>query len=109
MSTMAATPAAGEILPENDNQEDSGGESFEDDDDDDDEGSEMDEEEKERMATIVGVREDIADMERTLAENLAKRAVASNMIIKARLDATIRNLKNEIQLKKSSIGEGEGE
>ena len=31
------------------------------------------------------------------------------MIIKARLDATIRNLKNEIQLKKSSIGEGEGE
>lgn len=109
MSAMAATPAAGEILPENDNQEDSGGESFEDDDDDDDEGSEMDEEEKERMATIVGVREDIADMERTLAENLAKRAVASNMIIKARLDATIRNLKNEIQLKKSSIGEGEGE
>ncbi|KAK0103242.1 hypothetical protein ONS95_005276 [Cadophora gregata] len=111
MSTVAATPATGDILPgaDTENQEDSGGESFEDDDDDDDEGSEMDDEEKERMANMAGVREDIAEMERTLAENLAKRAVASNHIIKARLDSTIRNLKNEIQLKKSSIGEGEGE
>ncbi|KAH9212040.1 TAFII55 protein conserved region-domain-containing protein [Leptodontidium sp. 2 PMI_412] len=107
MSTVAATPAAGDILPEA--QEDSGDESVEDDDDDDDDASEIDEEEKEKLAAIQGAREDILEMEKTLAEQQAKLATTSNPILKKRLDATIRNLKQEIQLKKSSIGEGEGE
>ncbi|KAH7354651.1 TAFII55 protein conserved region-domain-containing protein [Rhexocercosporidium sp. MPI-PUGE-AT-0058] len=107
MSTVAATPSAGDTLLEP--REDSGDESVEDDDDDDDEVSEIDEEEKEKLAAIQGAKEDILEMEKTLADQQARLAVTGNPILKKRLDATIRNLKQEIQLKKSSIGEGEGE
>jgi len=108
MSTAEATPsqangAAGTPI------EDSGDESPEDDgdDDDEDEEEEIDEEEKARLAQIEGTREDIADLEKQIANVQAQWTAQSNQLLRRRLEDNLRKLKQELQLKKSSIGEGE--
>jgi transcription initiation factor TFIID subunit 7 len=108
MSTAEATPsqangAAGTPI------EDSGDESPENDgdDDDEDEEEEIDEEEKARLAQIEGTREDIADLEKQIANVQAQWTAQSNQLLRRRLEDNLRKLKQELQLKKSSIGEGE--
>ncbi|CZT45777.1 related to transcription initiation factor TFIID subunit [Rhynchosporium secalis] len=110
MSNMPPTPSlSNALLPET--REDTADESVEDDDDDDDddEDSEIDDEEKEKLAAIKGAKEDIAEMENKLQDALVNLASAQAPMMKKRLEASVRNLKQEIQLKKSAIGEGEGE
>lgn len=110
MSTTAATPLpSGEnagLVPE---EEDSGDESIEGDDDDgDDDEEEMDEEEKARLVEIDGIKEDIADLEKKIENAQAQIATQQNPILKRRLEDNARKLKAELQIKKSSIGEGDG-
>ncbi|KAG9237254.1 TAFII55 protein conserved region-domain-containing protein [Amylocarpus encephaloides] len=111
MSTAGTLPLAnGEVseTPATIQAEDSGDESIEDDDGDDgdDDGDEeLDEDEKARLAHLEAVREDIADMEKKLANTHAQMATTASHILRRRLEETARNLKAELQLKKSSIGE----
>lgn len=110
MSTTAATPLpSGEnVAPVPEEEEDSGDESIEgDDDDDDDDEEEMDEEEKARLLEIDGVKEDIADLEKKIENAQAQIATQQNPILKRRLEDNARKLKAELQIKKSSIGEGD--
>ncbi|CAI4216751.1 unnamed protein product [Parascedosporium putredinis] len=82
-----------------------GEESAEDDDDDDDD--DLDEEEQTRMDEVKGVRAIIADLQTQLKEkeeSLKLPHVANSVILTRRVEATIRDLKSEIQLKMSSIG-----
>ncbi|PKS10569.1 hypothetical protein jhhlp_002323 [Lomentospora prolificans] len=79
-------------------------ESAEDDDDDDDD---LDEEEQTRMDEVKGVRAIIADLQAQLKEkeeSLKLPHVANSIILRRRVETTIRDLKSEIQLKMSSIG-----
>lgn len=104
---VAGTPSVAPIVEA---EEDSGDESFDDDDGDEDEAaapSEIDEEEKARLTAIQGVREDIAELEGKIQDNQAKLATQTNALLRARLEEGIRKLKQEVQLKKSSIGEDE--
>ncbi|KAI9052762.1 hypothetical protein LZ554_003035 [Drepanopeziza brunnea f. sp. 'monogermtubi'] len=103
------TPSMSINMPPEEEQEeaDSGDDSVED--DDDDESSEIDAEERNRLNQIQGMKEDIAEMERELVAQEAKLVATSNLILKKRIEDQIRKLKTELQLKKSSIGEGEGE
>ncbi|TAQ87385.1 hypothetical protein B7494_g4284 [Chlorociboria aeruginascens] len=113
----AATPVTNEPTPsmlnggtpaETEQEEDSGDESIEGDDGGDADGDgDIDEDEKARQAELRTKREDIADMERALATVQAQLAVQANPILRRRLDESIRKIKAELQLKKSSIGEGE--
>ncbi|PBP26274.1 transcription initiation factor tfiid 55 kd subunit [Diplocarpon rosae] len=97
-STIDATPSG--AIPSGD----SGDDSLE---DSSDEGSEIDEEERARLKAIQGIREDIADMEKELLSQNAKLVATTNGILVKRIEDQMRKLKSEIQLKKSSIGEGE--
>ncbi|KAF4626367.1 hypothetical protein G7Y89_g11793 [Cudoniella acicularis] len=104
-TTTGETPAA-TMAPE----EDSGDESMEgedDDDDEDDEAGEIDEDEKARIAQLQGLREDIAELEKQIQSVQAQQAAQANPILKKRLDENVRKLKAELQLKKSSLGEGD--
>jgi transcription initiation factor TFIID subunit 7 len=77
-----------------------------DDDDDDDDDDDIDDDEQARLDEIRGVKEDIADLKRQLEiqerELVAKQG---NLILRNRVESTIRSLKAELQLKLSSIGE----
>ncbi|KAE9373005.1 hypothetical protein N431DRAFT_482155 [Stipitochalara longipes BDJ] len=89
-------------------EEDSGDESVEgDEEDDEDDEDEIDEEEKARLAQIEGTREDIADLEKQISNVQTQLTAQSNPILRKRLEDNMRKLKQELQLKKSSIGEGE--
>ena len=105
----AATPSQANGGASTQVEEDSGDESVEGDeeDDDDEEEDEIDEEEKARLAQIEGTREDIADLEKQIANVQTQLAANMNLILRKRLDDNMRKLKQELQLKKSSIGEGE--
>jgi transcription initiation factor TFIID subunit 7 len=111
ISTSAATPSM-PIVTEGE-EVDSGDESIDDDDDDDDEddedegAEEISEEERARLALIQGTKEDIAELERAIAEQQAKLSTTPNAILRNRVEQTIRNMKQDLQLKKSSIGEGD--
>jgi transcription initiation factor TFIID subunit 7 len=106
-SEAAETPS---ILPAAETEEDSGDDSFDDDDGDDDKDmapAEVSEEEKARLAKLQGAREDIAELEEKIRKTEATLATVPNAILQMRLKADIRKLQQEIQLKKSSIGEDE--
>jgi len=108
VSLHSATPLDAETLvEEEDEDEDSGDESVEEDDDEDDDRGieEVDEEERARQAEIAGLREDVADMERQIASEQAKLAITTNAILKRRVEELIRKLKQEVQLKKTKLGE----
>jgi transcription initiation factor TFIID subunit 7 len=101
------TPMVEEVVE--DEEDDSGDESLDDDDGDDENPAttEADNGEKARMAHIQSVKEDIADLERKIEESHRQLASANSNIIKGRLEGKIRNMKAELQLKISSLGEGE--
>lgn len=106
-SEAAETPS---ILPAAETEEDSGDDSFDDDDGNDDVAmapSEVNEEEKARLAKLQGAREDIAELEEKLRKNEERLAIEKNAILQQRIKADIRRLQQEVQLKKSSIGEDE--
>ncbi len=106
--SVPATPMANGDTPAV--EEDSGDESIEDDDGEEDGAGavdEIDEEEKARLAQIQGTMEDIADLEKQIANVQAQLATQGNPILKRRLEDNSRKLKQELQLKKSSIGEGD--
>jgi transcription initiation factor TFIID subunit 7 len=110
MSTLGATPSLANGAGNTPMEEfDSGDESIEDGDDEDEEEGEdgIDEEEKARLAQLQGTREDISDLERQIANVQAQLAVQGNQLLRRRLEDTTKKLKQELQLKKSSIGEGE--
>ncbi|CAL3966231.1 hypothetical protein PZA11_002949 [Diplocarpon coronariae] len=98
LSNIVATPSG--AIPSGD----SGDDSLE---DSGDEGSEIDEEERARLNAMQGIREDIADMEKELLVANAKLAATTNIILQKRIEDQMRKLRMEVQLKKSSIGEGE--
>jgi transcription initiation factor TFIID subunit 7 len=112
VSTTDATPmvAAETPVAEAGGEEDSGDESIEGDDDDEEETggmAEVDEDQKARQMERQGVLEEIADLERslaTLAQNLANQF---NPILKRRLEESIRKTQTELNLKKSSIEDGD--
>lgn len=107
-STLAATP-----MPNGEGSHmgevDSGDESVEDgDDDESEEESEPDEEEKARQAKIQDTKEAISELESQIAHAQAQSATQQiGGILRKRTDDRIMKLKQELQLKKSSIGEGE--
>ena len=85
--------------------------SDEDEDEDEDEES-VDDEDNTRLDEVKGVRAMIADLKAQLKakeEDLKKPTVAGSVILRKRVEDTIRTLKSEIQLKMSSIGEDEEE
>lgn len=81
-------------------------------DEDEDEDEDMDDDDHTRMDEVKGVRAMIADLKAQLKakeEDLKKPTVAQSVILRKRVEDTIRTLKSEIQLKMSSIGEEEEE
>jgi transcription initiation factor TFIID subunit 7 len=90
---------------------DSGDDSFDGDEEDEDEvgAVEVDENERARLAEIQGMKEDIAELEVKIADMQRQLASQVNPILKKRLEDNIRKLKAELQVKKSSIGEGDDE
>ena len=105
MTATEATPAqVQETVEESE-------ESVEDEDEDEDD-EDMDEDDHTRMDEVKGVRAMIADLKAQLKskeEDLKKPNVAGSVILRKRVEDTIRTLKSEIQLKMSSIGEEEEE
>jgi transcription initiation factor TFIID subunit 7 len=79
------------------------------DDDEEDEDDDMDEDEQARLDEIRGVREDIADLRKQLKELEAKLPTMPSLILRKRIDERVRLLKRELQLKLTSIGEGDEE
>ncbi|CZR65906.1 related to transcription initiation factor TFIID subunit [Phialocephala subalpina] len=104
---VAETPLA---LPAAEPEEDSGDESFDDEDDGEEAAvvpAELDEEQKQEQARIDGIREDIAELKRALWSNEQNLSRSTNALIRKRLEDTVRTQKRELNLKMSSIGEGE--
>ncbi|KAF8849507.1 hypothetical protein BDZ45DRAFT_663077 [Acephala macrosclerotiorum] len=104
---VAETPSA---APAAEPEEDSGDESFDDEGDGEEAAvvpAELDEEQKQEQARIDGIREDIADLKRVLWQNEQSLSRSTNVLIRNRLEDTIRAQKRELNLKMSSIGEGE--
>ncbi len=101
----ASTPAGEPSIAE----EDSGDESYDSEDGEDDDGrvEEIDPEEQARLAQIQGTKEDIAQLEQSYAQVKANLATTTNILLKRRLEDNLKKLTNEIQLKKTSIGEGD--
>jgi transcription initiation factor TFIID subunit 7 len=120
ISAVAATPSmlnggetsiVEEAVEEVDEEEDSGDESLEEDDGDDENGVtvEADENEKARLAHIESTKEDIADLEKQIAAANEKLGSMQMPILRKRLEDNIRKMRAELQLKISSLGEGEGD
>ncbi len=64
----------------------------------------MDEEQQAAAEQARAIREDIRDLEKTLAELTARRNGSTNNIIKKRLSSSIEKVQSELRLKKASIG-----
>jgi transcription initiation factor TFIID subunit 7 len=108
MSTLGATPSLANGAGSTPMEDfDSGDESIEDGDDEDEaeEEDEIDEDEKARLAQVQGTREVIAELESKISNSQAQLAVQGNLLLRRRLEDGIRKLKQELQLKKSSVGE----
>lgn len=107
----AATPMSNALNGETpaNAEEDSGDESAEDEDADDegDSESEVDEEKRAKNAQQQGMREDIRELGLQIENVQAQLAAQTNMLLKKRLEDSVRKLKAELQLKKSSLGEGD--
>jgi transcription initiation factor TFIID subunit 7 len=106
MSTAGATPSMANGIGDTPVDEfDSGDESIEDgDDDDEDEGEEeIDEEERARFAKLEGAKEDIADLEKQIANVQTQLSLTGNPILRKRLEESSRKLKQELFLKQSSM------
>ncbi|KAK1776145.1 TAFII55 protein conserved region-domain-containing protein [Copromyces sp. CBS 386.78] len=76
-----------------------------DEDDDDDEGDMDDDGDEERHDEVAGVKAEIATLRKQLASYEEQLSKATSIIMKKRLEGSIKNIKSEIKLKQSSIGE----
>lgn len=95
MTAQAGTPAA--ALQESIENDD---ESEEDDDDDDD----LDEDQRAQRDEVQGVRDIIKDLEAQLKLRMKDLGKIGNKILATRVENQIKQLRSEIELKKSSIG-----
>ncbi len=106
MSASVSTPA-GQFMEESQG-EDSGDESG-DDGEGGEGGSEADEAAKAEEERVRMVKEDIDDMESSLKHALNQLPTTTNQLLRKRLEANIRKTREDIEEKKKTIGEGEGE
>ncbi|KAJ6445901.1 transcription initiation factor TFIID subunit 7 [Purpureocillium lavendulum] len=100
MTTQVETPAAGlhESIENDESEED------DDDDDDDEDDDDLDEDQRAQRDEEQGVRDIINDMTKQLARRKEDLSKTANKILRSRLENQIKQLKSEIELKKSSIG-----
>jgi len=106
LTANTGTPAAQteESGAEGEGAEEESDEDEEEGDDDDDVGDEGDGDE-DRHDEVAGVRLEIANLRKQLAQYEQQLATSFQPIMKKRLENSIRNIKSEINLKRSSIGE----
>ncbi|KAK1837236.1 transcription initiation factor TFIID subunit 7 [Podospora conica] len=98
------TPAGQTEESDGDGEDESGDE--DDDEDGDEEGEDgSDGGDEERHDEVAGVRAEIATLKKKLAEYEAGLEGAKSFIIKKRIEGSIKNIKAEILLKQSAIGE----
>lgn len=76
-----------------------------DEDEDDDEDGMEDDGDEERHDEVAGVKAEIAALRKQLTSYEEQLKKATSMIVKKRVEASIKNIKSEIKLKQSSIGE----
>lgn len=81
------------------------GESIGEYDDDDDSDDDISPEEREHRDLVRGVREDVKEMEKAIAELRLQIAAQSNFILKKRLQGRIKSLEEDRRLRLASIGE----
>ncbi|KUI62087.1 Transcription initiation factor TFIID subunit 7 [Cytospora mali] len=74
-------------------------------DDDDDSDDDLSPEEREHRDLVRGVREDVKDMEKAIAELKLQIAAQSNHILKKRLQGRVKSLEEDRRLRLASIGE----
>ena len=74
-------------------------------DDDDDSDDDLTPEEREHRDLVRGVREDVKEMEKAIAELKLQIAAQSNFILKKRLQGRIKSLEEDRRLRLASIGE----
>ena len=96
-SSEVDTPAAGTTSKDETEEE----ESEEDDED------EVDEEELEQRADLQRQREEIADLESAIKDQVAELDRVQSGMLKNKIQNKIQSLKADLELKKSAIGEGE--
>ncbi|KAL2126798.1 hypothetical protein VTI74DRAFT_221 [Chaetomium olivicolor] len=96
----AGTPVA---QPEEEEAEEEESDEDEEDDDEEGDGDEGDEDEDRH----AGVRNEIAALKKQLKQYEEQLAASQQPIMRKRLESNIRNLKSEIQLRQSAIGEVE--
>ncbi|KAK3945352.1 transcription initiation factor TFIID subunit 7 [Diplogelasinospora grovesii] len=113
-ATQTGTPAAQQTEEEEGGgggagaEEDESGDE-EEDDDEEEEGEEGadDGDDEDRHDEVAGVRIEIANLKKQLASYEAQYAEMTMAIMKKRIENSIKNIKSEIKLKQSSIGEVE--
>ena len=76
---------------------------------DGDDEEDMDEEALERRREIQEQREFITELEGLIAQETAKYEMQTNKILKQKIGRSVQQLKQDLALKKASIGETEGE
>ena len=96
-SSEAETPAAGTTSKDESEEE----ESEEDDED------EVDEEELEQRADVQRQREEIADLESAIRDQIAELDRVQSVMLRSRIQNKIQSLQADLELKKSAIGEGD--
>ncbi|KAL3474819.1 TAFII55 protein conserved region-domain-containing protein [Aspergillus californicus] len=99
MATKPSTPAP--------NAESSGDESDASNDEDEPEDEELDDEQIEQQQQIQQQREEIAELEALIRAETAKWETIQNNILKGKLAKRIQDMKQDLALKKVSIGEGD--
>ncbi|KAF6837560.1 transcription initiation factor tfiid subunit 7 [Colletotrichum plurivorum] len=87
-----------------DGEESAVSEEDEDDDDDDD-----DDDDKARLDEVKAVREDITQLKNEIAKKEAEMALLGNKILRNRVESRLKDLRAELHLKMTSIGEEEDE
>ena len=92
----AATPAAGSV-----SKEDSG------DDESDEDEEEVDDNELEQRADMQRQREEIADLENAIKDQIVEMERLQAPILRNKIQRKIQSLKGDLELKKAAIGEGE--
>ncbi|KAE9578775.1 Transcription initiation factor TFIID subunit 7 [Colletotrichum fructicola] len=102
MTMNTGTPAAN-AQDSGDGEESAVSEEDEDDDDDDDE----DDDDRARLDEVKAVREDITQLKNEISKKEAEMATISNKILRGRVESRLKDLKAELHLKMTSIGEEE--
>ncbi|KAG0647977.1 Transcription initiation factor TFIID 55 kDa subunit [Hyphodiscus hymeniophilus] len=109
---MPSLPVGGDtptVEQAEEEEDDSDDESLEDDDGEDEHAITEDQGEKARLAHIESIKEDIADIKRQIKENTLRLGTQTNIILRKRVEDSIRKMKAELQLKISSLPEEDRE